>query len=145
VSVEAPRSVGWSRRLAAAAVLVAVVWPAVRGRDSFPLSTYPMYAQTRGDVVSIATVVGVDDRGATHRLTLRDIANTDDPLVAESAVQRAIRSGQADQLCAEVATRVRDDLLRLEVVAEQHDVVAHAEGDDSRQTRTVHASCEVQR
>jgi hypothetical protein len=136
-------TIGWGRRMVAAAVLVAVAWPAVRGRDNFPLSTYPMYAETRGDDVSIATAVGVDGRGRERRLSLRTIAETDDPLIAEAAVDNAIQRGEADQLCAEIATRVAGDIERVDVVDERHDVVARAEGDPSLLSRSVEATCEA--
>jgi len=142
--VEGPSSaIRWRRRVVAGAVLVAVAWPVVRGHDSFPLSTYPMYAETRDDVVSISTAVGVDASGARRRLSLRAIADTDDPLIAESAVDDAVRRGEAGALCAEIAARVPDDLERVEVVAERHDVVARAAGRPSLLDRSVRASCGV--
>ena len=115
----------------------------VRGHDSFPLSTYPMYAETRGDAVSISTAVGVDASGARRRLSLRAIADTDDPLIAESAVDDAVRRGEADALCAEIAARVADGIERVEVVAERHDVVARAAGRPSLLARSVRATCGV--
>jgi len=125
------------------AVLLAVLWPAVRGRDSFPLSTYPMYAETRGEVVSISTAVGVDAAGARRRLSLQAIAATDDPLIAESTVDGAIRGGRADALCATIASRVGSGVTRVEVVDERHDVVARAAGRPSLVSRSVRASCEA--
>ena len=125
------------------AVLLAVLSPAVRGRDSFPLSTYPMYAETRGEVVSISTAVGVDATGHRRPLSLRAIAATDDPLIAESTVDDAIRGGRADALCALIAGRVGPDVTRVEVVDERHDVVARALGRPSLVHRSVRASCAV--
>jgi hypothetical protein len=134
-------AVRWRRRAVAGAVLLAVAWPVVRGHDSFPLSTYPMYAETRGKDVSISTAVGVDGSGSRRRLSLRAIAQTDDPLIAESAVDDAVRRGEADALCAEIALRVPDGIERVEVVAERHDVVARAAGRPSLLDRSVRASC----
>jgi hypothetical protein len=125
------------------AALAAVIWPVVRGRDSFPLSTYPMYARQRGDVVAIATAIGIDADGRTRRLSLRTIADTDDPLIAESALQRAIETGAADATCREIANRADDGTVTVELVEEWHDVVAQAAGDESLRDRTVHATCEV--
>ena len=87
-------AVRWRRRVVAGAVLLAVAWPVVRGHDSFPLSTYPMYAETRGEAVSISTAVGLDGTGGRRRLSLQAIAETDDPLIAESAVDDAVRRGR---------------------------------------------------
>ena len=122
---------------------MAVASPAVRDRDSFPLSTYPIYATARDDVVPISTAVGVDGGGRTHTLDMSTIADTDDPLIAESLVDRAIQTGRADQLCAEIATRAAPELDAIEVVEEHHDVVALASGKESLVTRSVHARCEV--
>jgi hypothetical protein len=128
-------------------VLVAVVSPALRDHDSFPLSTYPMYAGTRPDTVSLATAAGIDATGERTRLSLRAIARTDDPLIGQATVERAIDGGSASTLalCREVAGRVPDGVVRVEVVTERHDVVALAAGRDSLVDRTVHATCEVPR
>jgi hypothetical protein len=136
-------AVRWRRRVVAGAVLLAVAWPVVRSHDSFPLSTYPMYAETRGKDVSISTAVGVDGSGSRRRLSLRAIAQTDDPLIAESAVDDALQRGAADALCAEIASRVPEGIEQVEIVAERHDVVARAAGRPSLLDRSVRASCGV--
>jgi hypothetical protein len=71
------------------------------------------------------------------------IADTDDPLIAEALVTRAIRDGQAEALCAEIAARVPSELTSVEVVEERHDIVDAAAGEDSVLDRTVHARCPV--
>jgi hypothetical protein len=124
-------------------VIVAVASPAVRDHDSFPLSTYPIYATARGDVVPISTAVGIDTAGRTHTLDMATIADTDDPLIAESLVDRAIQTGQADQLCSEIAKRAPREVDAIEVVEEHHGVVARASGKDSLVQRVVHARCRV--
>ncbi len=133
----------WIRRAVTVAVLAAVVSPALRDHDSFPLSTYPMYAGTSGRVVSIATALGVDRAGAVHYLPLRAVADTDDPLIAESTVRQAINAHQTDALCADIAARTRDPMVTIEVVDERHDVVARAAGNESLLGRSVHARCPV--
>ena len=124
-------------------VLLAVVSPALRDRDSFPLSTYPMYARARSDTASFSTVVGVDDRGERRSLSLPVIADTDDPLIGHARVEQAIADAAAPALCADVAARVSSDVDRVEVVTEQHDLVALISGDDSLLGRNVHATCET--
>lgn len=131
----------WRRRLVTALVLVAVVAPVLRHRDSFPLSTYPMYASTRPQTVAFPTVAGYDAGGERVRLSLQAIARTDDALVGQARVRRAIDAGEADGLCAEVADGAPDDVERIEVVTERHDVVDLAAGDESLIDRAVHASC----
>ena len=143
-------SPGWWRRVVMLAVLGLVISPALRDHDSFPLSTYPMYAGTRGREVSIATAVGVDAAGRAHYLSLSSIADTDDPLIAESAVRQAINTGQAGALCTQIAARLDGQgagsdprVERVEVVDERHDVVARAARHDSLLGRSVHATCDA--
>jgi hypothetical protein len=50
--------------------IAAIITPAIRDHDSFPLSTYPMYAFTRERVDVLATAVGVDGAGQMRRLSL---------------------------------------------------------------------------
>jgi hypothetical protein len=134
------------RRLAiTVVVLLALVSPALRDHDSIPLSTYPMYATARGDVVVLGTAVGVDDQGATTRLSLDTIARSEDPLIAESLVRRAIQSGDTDALCRGIARRVEDEITRVEIVEERHDLEHYAAGDPSLIRRRVHATCEPAR
>lgn len=132
-------------RLAAAAVLAAVLSPAITSRDSFPLSTYPMYAFRRARLDTFQVVLGIDATGADRPLSLRVVADTDDPLIGESLVAQAIRDGRADRLCEQVAHRVDAGVARVLVVEEVHDVVARARGEPSRTKRVVHAECAVTR
>ncbi len=125
---------GWRPRAVVAVVLGVIVLPAVRGHDSFPLSTYPMYARSRD---------AIDERGGTRRLSTATIARTDDPLIASSLLRTAIRTGRADALCAEIATRAPAGTVAVEVVDERVDLVGAAAGDGSVRERTVRARCEV--
>ena len=138
-------SFGWHKGIATAVIVGTVVSPALRDHDSFPLSTYPVYASARGSTVTLSTAIGVDASGGTRRLSLAIIARTDDPLIAESLVDDAIAAGRSDALCAEIATRAPDGVVAIDVVAERHDVDAHARGNESLLERTTHARCEVRR
>ena len=134
------------RRAVAAAFVLGVVSPAIRNTDSFPLSTYPVYAAVRARHAVIDTAVGQSADGDQRRLTMNVIAGTDDPLIAEQRVQSAIDSGRADQLCARIAAEVDgDDVAVILVVRELHDVVKAAAGEASLQSRSVEARCEVER
>jgi hypothetical protein len=124
-------------------VLAAVISPALRNRDSVPLSTFPMYATARGDVAVLGTAVGVDRQGAARRLTMDTIARSNDPLIAESLVRTAIQNGDADALCREIASRLRDEVVEVEIVEERHDLDRYAAGDPSLMRRRVHATCET--
>ena len=125
------------------AVLAAVVSPALRNRDSVPLSTYPMYASARGEVTVLSTAVGTDHRGAIRRLSMDHIARSRDPLVTEALVDTAIRNADADELCREIASRVGDDISEISVVEERHDLERYASGDPSLIHRQVQARCET--
>lgn len=130
------------RRLLAAAAILAVVSPAIRDRDSFPLSTYPVYASARPRTANLATAFGVDADGSERRLTMSVIAQTDDPLIAESRVANAIAAGQGVELCEQIAGRAPDGVIEVVVAIEVHDVVEAASGADSLLSRTVRARCE---
>ncbi|MEM9652661.1 MAG: hypothetical protein AAGA65_11225 [Actinomycetota bacterium] len=145
------------RLLVTIAVLVALLVPAVLDRDSFPHSTYPMYARSRGDVVSIDTATGTTPDGREERLSLAVIGNSDDPLIVAALVRDAVRSGQGelDALCSGIADRLAagragtaDDSAaegpdRISVVSERHNVVDRAAGRPSLVSREVHATCPV--
>ena len=139
------RSVWWRHGLVVLACVGAVVAPVLRNRDSFPLSTYPMYASRGTRIETLATAVGIDISGAEHRLSLATIAATDDPLIAESFLRAAIGAGRAGALCTQIAGRVRSPLVRIEVVEERHDLVARAKHEASLLQRHVHAACPVPR
>lgn len=129
-------------------VLGAVLLPAVRNRDSFPLSTYPMYARQRDVIAIVPAAIGVDATGVRRRLSMATIARTDDPLIAAASLRNAIGSGTAEALCAEIATRAPAGIVVVEIVEERVELVKAATSTDASldpagPERTVHASCEV--
>jgi hypothetical protein len=126
-----------------AAVLVVLVLPLVRNHDSFPLSTYPMYAGTRSGVETLPAVLSTDRDGRVERLSTATIARSDDPLITTALLRQAIRSGRAETLCGEIARRAPSGTVTIEVVEERLDLVASAAGDDEVLDRTVHARCPV--
>jgi hypothetical protein len=125
----------------------ALVVPVLLDRDDFPLSTYPMYSRSRGDVVTFATAQAVDAGGRTTTLTLSVIGDSDDPLIVAGELRDAIRDGRAQQRCEEIAARAAGwsglplETSMIEVVTERHDVVAQVRGDVSLLERRVHAAC----
>ncbi len=140
------------RRLRILVTVVAVgalVAPVVLDRDSFPLSTYPMYARVRGDEVTFATAHAVGPDRERSSLTLEVIGDSDDPLIVAGELRRAVRDGRAQARCHEIAERARqwdalpDGTTTIEVVTERHAVVAAVSGQRSLRDRTVHASCKV--
>jgi hypothetical protein len=138
------------RRVVTVVVLAALLLPVIRDRDSFPLSTYPMYAFERPDVVAFPTAVGIDSEGVRHRLDLDLIGESDDPLIVASLVRQAVRAGggAATILCTEIAARAVQrelGLTAIEVVTERHDVVARATDEPSLVSSERHASCVLER
>ena len=140
--------VGTRWRIGVTVVIVAVVLlpVAISSRyDSFPLSTFPMFAGPRSEVAPVSTVVAVDgDR--SERLSSHLIGGTDEPMLAAETVVHAIRDGTVDELCREVAARAAGSALQgwtLEVVTEQYDTTRWFEGDRDPVERTVYTTCGV--
>lgn len=132
------------RLLVTVGVLVALAAPLLVNRDGLPLSTYPMYAHTRGSEVALVRVVALDAQGDEVALSIRSIADTRDPLVAQSALNTAVAEGRTSGLCGEVAERAPATVAQVQVVRERHDVVAQATGEPSLLgTADVLATCEA--
>lgn len=130
------------RLAATVAVIVVVASPALRDRDSFPLSTYPVYADVRPSTAVFATAVGVRLDGSERRLPMATLASTDDPLIAQQRLADGVANG-AEGLCARIAARSPADVFEVIVVSERHDIVKAAAGEPSQLDRTIHARCRV--
>lgn len=122
-----------------AVVVVIGVVPLALDRDSYPLSTYPMFSSRRTSSERVDTAVRVVD-GVTRRLTPIDIAGTDEVIIAAVVVSNSIRRGEADRLCAEISGRF-DGVGRIEIVTERYDALRWYEGDRVPISREVHAVC----
>lgn len=101
------RTLAW---VVSAAVLGAVLWPLgwPSGRDSFPLSSYPMFAHGRRSAELRATyAVATDERGERRYVPPALVANRE-VLQARAVLDRAARGGKrgAATLCAEIAGRI---------------------------------------
>ena len=107
------------RALAAISLIVVAVLlvPAVTGADDFPISTQPMYADVRPERESFVTARGVDGSGATVALSMRQIARTDDPLIARQRLRDAAAQGPEalDVACQDIANRV-PEVVEVEIV-----------------------------
>ena len=128
------------------AALALVFSPVLRPsqRDSYPLSTYPMFSYNRGRESALPTAVGVTLDGQIRRLSPELISGGYEPVRAFATVEASIDNGDTAELCEEIAVRTvknRDDLVAIEVVTEVHDVVAWFEGHKEPSQRIVHARC----
>lgn len=131
------RTRAWS--WVAAVVLLLGVVPVVLDRDSYPVSTYPMFSHRRSSTDSVDTAILVRD-GDVQRLSPSEIGATDEVILAAATVSQAIAQGSAAALCADIADRVGGSG-EVQVVTERYDSVRWYEGDREPLSRVVHASC----
>ncbi|MEO5842551.1 MAG: hypothetical protein ABIQ73_03970 [Acidimicrobiales bacterium] len=137
---------GWAYVVSVAA-LALVFSPVLRPsqRDSYPLSTYPMFSYDRGRQSALPTAVGVTVEGQLRRLSPELISGGYEPVRAFATVEASIDNGDTADLCREIAERTvksrADEFVAIEVVTEVHDVVAWFEGDKEPSQRIVHARC----
>lgn len=127
---------------ASAVLLASLAWPAIAPGelDSLPWSNYPMFAHERDRVTGFYVAIRVDPDGAEHRLDLRAVGGTDQPVQAAMTVAQAVRTGQADQLCSEVAERVEQPGA-VEILSVRYDAPGWFDGRREPISRTVHARC----
>jgi hypothetical protein len=136
--------------VAAVVAAVLVVAPTLRQppRDSFPLSTYPMFAADRGPVAAVNTVLGIDAGGVARTLSPELIGGSDEVILAAATVTNAVRRGDATALCRAVAERAATgeragEWRRFEVVTHRYDTVAYLSGDREPVDAVVHAECDA--
>ena len=129
-------------------VVAAMIWPAIRHVDSFPLSTYPMFADDAGRTTAVDTASGLRADGTRVTLSPQLVTGTTEVILAAATVSRAIQDGRADALSAEVAGRVAasgDAIPHVEIATQTFDAVdyfASSAGTDPTAV-TVHATCTV--
>jgi hypothetical protein len=89
--------------------LLAVLSPLVSGRDSFPLSNYPMFSRPRGQPL-LFSVVATSARGSEWNLPSA-LVGSDEVLQTKVLIERAVNGGQAEmaRLCQQVAARVSSE------------------------------------
>lgn len=119
-------------------------------RDSFPLSTFPMFSSLIEPVVEIDYAVGLDRDGNDATLDPETIAGTDEIIIAGSILSQAVNAGEVAlaPLCEAIATRISSssrasEIVGVEIRTDRLDAVAHFGGDHSPLTRTPHWTCDV--
>lgn len=106
------------------------------GYDSFPFSSFPMFAHGRADAVAtVHRAVAVTAGGDRLALPPRALGS-DEVLQADATLRHAIRRGKkaSARLCREVARRVAADpdlsaAVTVEIVSERHDALRYFAGD----------------
>ncbi len=134
-----------------AIVLAVVAAPGLQelSYDSFPASSYPMFARGRAQVATIHHVVGITDDGRHRPIPPPLIAN-DEVLQAAATIATEIRAGRAATFCRQVALRVADEprwqeFTWLEVTSDRYDVLTYFTGETKPQSRDIHARCRIRR
>lgn len=132
----------WGIGVASVALLLAMAWPAVAPDeiDSLPFSNYPMFARPRAAVSWFPVVVRIDAAGVEHRLDLRMVGGTDQPVQAAETVRQAIRRGEAEQLCHEIAQRA-DEPGEVQVLLVAYHAPEWFRGNHEPVERRIHAAC----
>lgn len=136
--------VGWT--LGGAALLGALCWPLVHGRDGFPLSTYPMFSSKRDATASVAHVIGVRADGSGAPLAPA-MLGTAEIMQASQIARNAVKDRRrAADLCERVAERVAAEgaeFVAVEVRTDKYDAITYWSGDRSPLASRVHARCDV--
>ena len=118
--------------------------------DSYPLSTYPMFARTRGKPW-LDFVEGVDERALAVRLPPRVVAN-DEVMQAAASVRRAVGQGPAGlaPFCTSIAARVAESreltqVRKVRIVGARFDPLRYFVEGPAPEERSLHWQCDVPR
>jgi len=129
---------------------VATAWPGFGDPtdDSYPLSTYPMFARPR-DKPWLDFVEAVDRSGAMTRVG-PSLLGSDEVMQAVATVKRAVAAGPdgVGRLCASVAERIAHDpeshaLVEVRVVGARFDPLAYFTTGPAPEQKVEHARCTV--
>lgn len=140
------RASRWVTRLVGLVIIVVIgVVPVALDRDSYPLSTYPMFSSRRTAVEPVHTAVVAAADGSVRRLSPTQISGNDEVIIAAQLVYEAIRRDGGEVLCADIASRLSsaDTGTEVEIVTEKYDAIDWYEGRKSPISRVVHTSCRV--
>ena len=128
----------------AAIVLLATLWPLAWSSaddDDFPLSTYPMFSRSAGTEVAIPHVVWFDSEGNRSVVDRGDLG-AGEVMQAFESLRIIVRSDdEAQTFCVDVAGRVSDAAVEVQVVTDTFDAVEYFADNRIPSASTVHASC----
>lgn len=119
-------------------------------RDSFPLSTYPMFSADRQGRVTVPHVVGITAEGGRIQPHHRHYGPGGLNQVRRQ-ISREIRQGRAteiaqtyaDSLAAQARTEEEADIVEVKVVRARYLFADYFAGAQVPQAESVHATCEV--
>ena len=118
--------------------------------DSYPFSTYPMFARPRIKPL-LYFVEGAERRGDSVRLPPEFVAG-EEVMQAAASVRRAVEGGAdtMQRLCERVALRVAESereehrgLRRVRIVGARFDPLTYFTSGPEPESRTEHFTCEV--
>lgn len=149
VGTGAGRAGTWWPVLVAVTIVAAVLVPLFRGEhhDSLPLSNYPMFTADRDETADFRRAIGVAADGTERSLPPMITGGSIEVVHAARTLTRAIATGTAAELCAEIAARAATaggGDIEVLVVTEHYDIVEALRAADPQPTsREVHARCDV--
>lgn len=122
--------------------------PLVRGQDSFPLSTYPMFSRARDVRARVAHVIARHADGSGTPVPPRVLGTAEIMQASQIARNAAKDRGRAEDLCRRVAERIARDgdhhgVVAIEVRTDDFDAIAYWEGDRAPRRTRIHARCGV--
>jgi hypothetical protein len=137
------------------ALLSAVLHPTLRDPedDSFPLSTYPMFARNRPRLAKVNAALALGRGGAETALSPLLIGSPE-TMQAIRILNRSVQAGEksARALCRAIAARVAKSAdpelsaaRQIALVSETIDVIEYAGGMRAPRDRRVHSRCRIPR
>ena len=118
--------------------------------DSFPISTYPMFARPRGQPTLYAAIARATD-GSERRLT-PSLIGSEEVLQAKVLIARSVEQGPAaaQALCQDIAGRVAAsaagaELRAIEIVMRRYDPIAYFVSGPEPLEQAVVQTCPVPR
>jgi hypothetical protein len=134
------------------ALVAATLWPVLGNPrdDSFPLSTYPMFASRRPTLQTYRYALG-ETAGGARRTLSPTLVGTAEVLQAIIVIDRAVAGGRTEttKLCERIAARAAtddefSDVVMIRIVTGTHDAVEYLARDQiGRETEL--ARCQVLR
>ena len=130
--------------LAATTVFISLLLliPAFTGADDFPVSSQQMFATPRASTAEFVTARAVATEGELVDLTIREIAQTDDPLIAEASLLNATGTSTLAETCRDIAGRTGRPVAAIEIVRIRVDLDSGVSAPSPTSVEVLHR-CEV--